>query len=270
MSTSQTRKQREAERTLQSLMRSMSGDAPRPASKRALFIALGLGAAGTGAAGTAGAVGIAGATKFVFLGVLSGLAVTGVVVGVQSGLPRAQVARTQAATVVGSTLAAVPRLTSPQIVSSAGSEDRPGIEGTPVAAAPAPAARPQSVPHTERSREGMTDAAVTERSASPAAPPMAAFEARPTASSSLRAEIAELDRVRSALARGDAPAGLTELRSYEAHFPRGALAQEATLLRIQALAMNGERAQAQRMARSFLASHPNGPHVEQLRALLDP
>ncbi|MEO6600445.1 MAG: outer membrane protein assembly factor BamD [Polyangiaceae bacterium] len=265
MSTSHNRQQLEAERTLRALMQSMSKDAPRPASKRAIFVALGLGAAGTGAAGTAGAVGIAGAAKFVFFGVLSGLAVTGVVVGVQSGLPHAQRERSQPALVVRSRSPSGPRRTSPPVASSASSEERPRSESTPAVAVQATPATPRSSPHSERSNEGMREDVAADR----AAPPTAAFEARPTSASSLRAEVAALDRARSALARGDAPTGLTELETYAAHFPRGALAQEATLLRIQALTMTGERAQAQKAARSFLASHPSGPHVEKLRELLD-
>jgi outer membrane protein assembly factor BamD (BamD/ComL family) len=86
----------------------------------------------------------------------------------------------------------------------------------------------------------------------------------------LREETRELDRARAAIVAGDAGAGLVALDRYAAAFPRGALAEEATLLRIKALVMRGDRARARALARSFMAARPRDPHIEELRLLLEP
>jgi len=47
------------------------------------------------------------------------------------------------------------------------------------------------------------------------------------------------------------------------------LAQEATLLRVQALMKRGDRAAARDVAERFLASHPSSPHEQKMRRLLE-
>jgi outer membrane protein assembly factor BamD (BamD/ComL family) len=99
---------------------------------------------------------------------------------------------------------------------------------------------------------------------------VAVFEATPPSASSLREETVQLDRARSAIVAGDAGAGLVALDRYAAAFPRGALAQEAALLRIRALVMSGDRSRARALARSFMAARPQDPNIEELRSLLEP
>ncbi len=41
------------------------------------------------------------------------------------------------------------------------------------------------------------------------------------------------------------------------------------MLRIQALALRGDRAAATRLAESFLAASPRSPHASRIRTLLD-
>lgn len=87
---------------------------------------------------------------------------------------------------------------------------------------------------------------------------------------SLEGEVAALDRARAALAAGDPARTIDLLDGYEQAFPRGALQQEATYLRIQALSKSGQRGAARDLAAHFLADHPASPHASQLQHLLSP
>lgn len=95
--------------------------------------------------------------------------------------------------------------------------------------------------------------------------------ARPSASSTadtLREEIAQLDKVRSAIRAGSPSQALTELDTYRARFPRGVLQQEALVQRIQALELSGNTAQATNLAQSFLSQHPHSPYAERIAHIL--
>src|SRR6187431_1016284 len=80
-----------------------------------------------------------------------------------------------------------------------------------------------------------------------------------------RADLSEqlrlIDAARSAVAAGNAPAASAALSSYRARFPRGLFGQEAAVLQIETLDLQGNHALAAAQARSFLARHPNSPHV---------
>jgi outer membrane protein assembly factor BamD (BamD/ComL family) len=82
--------------------------------------------------------------------------------------------------------------------------------------------------------------------------------------------VSSLDRARAALAGNDPARALTDLDEHEAEFPSGALAQEATLLRIEALVKLGRRSRAAEIARAFIADHPQSPHLSEVRALVNP
>jgi hypothetical protein len=84
---------------------------------------------------------------------------------------------------------------------------------------------------------------------------------------SIAREIRTLDQVRALLAKGDGRRALAELDRYRAEAPRGALGQEATLLRIEALVAAGDRPSARRLAQRFLREHPGTPHEKRVRAL---
>ncbi len=98
----------------------------------------------------------------------------------------------------------------------------------------------------------------------PAAPP--ALD--PPRALGLGQEVAALDRARDALAAGNAAGALRQVDEYEGQFPRGALAQEATALRIEALLQQGNRDAAVRLADRFLASNPKSPHAARIRLLV--
>jgi hypothetical protein len=99
--------------------------------------------------------------------------------------------------------------------------------------------------------------------------PMAAtvLEPRPPALG-LGQQVAALDRARDALASGNASGALRFVDEYDRQFPRGALAQEATALRIEALLQQGNRDAAVRLADRFLASNPRSPHAARIRLLV--
>jgi hypothetical protein len=90
----------------------------------------------------------------------------------------------------------------------------------------------------------------------------------PAKTSDLREEIRLLDQARSQIRSGSAAQALTTLRQYRSLFPRGAFLQEASVLRIEALAASGNRTLAASEAKRFLAHHPRSPHVERLERLI--
>ncbi|MDC3959868.1 hypothetical protein [Polyangium jinanense] len=82
----------------------------------------------------------------------------------------------------------------------------------------------------------------------------------------LAAELRALRVAREALASGDGARALVALDDYAARFPRGHLALEAEVLRIEALSRAGDASAADR-ARRFLEAHPQSPYAERLRPL---
>jgi len=140
------------------------------------------------------------------------------------------------------------------------------VEAPQPALSPEPAAvdsvpEPPSIPS-----EGASPPKASVRSTprSPALPAVA-----PSASSgSLHDEIALLDAARRALRAGDARLALGELDRHQAEYPHALLGQEATLLRIEALARSGNRPAAEALARQFLARQPNSPHAKRIESLL--
>lgn len=99
---------------------------------------------------------------------------------------------------------------------------------------------------------------------SPIRPPAAA-RASGVTSSSLRAEVAALDSVRSSLARDEPNSALALLAGYFRMFPRGRLRYEAQVLRIEAFAKAGQVDTAKRQAQEFLRRHPNSVLTARVR-----
>lgn len=89
-----------------------------------------------------------------------------------------------------------------------------------------------------------------------------------SASSSLREEVARLDAARTALAIGDFNAVSQTLERYRMDFPKGALAREADLVGINALAEQGDSAEAWRLARRFLSRYPHDVHAARVKQLV--
>jgi TolA-binding protein len=78
-----------------------------------------------------------------------------------------------------------------------------------------------------------------------------------------------LDRAREALRSGNAARALELVGQYQSQFPDGVLAQEAAVLRIDALDQQGKRAEAKRSAEQFLTKHPRSAHADRLQRLSD-
>jgi hypothetical protein len=85
---------------------------------------------------------------------------------------------------------------------------------------------------------------------------------------SLAEEVAAIKSAKGALAGGNAAQALRELDAYKQHFPRGRLAQEATVVRIEALINSGNQGAAGTAADHFLAAHPDSPYSARVRSLV--
>ncbi|MEO8902465.1 MAG: outer membrane protein assembly factor BamD [Polyangiaceae bacterium] len=87
------------------------------------------------------------------------------------------------------------------------------------------------------------------------------------ASDDLTEQLRLIDAARTALAAGNAGTAAQALATYNSKFPRGSFGQEAAVLRIEAIDRQGNHTQAAALARSFLAAHPNSPHVSLVKRI---
>jgi len=92
----------------------------------------------------------------------------------------------------------------------------------------------------------------------PAPPPV------PTIADELRL----IEQARAAIAAGDIPVADRALDAHARTYPSGVFAEEARVLRIDAMVGRGERARGEAAARTYLAAHPDSPHAPRLRALI--
>lgn len=123
-------------------------------------------------------------------------------------------------------------------------------------AAPAVTAPEPAAPAPE---PGVTASHVT---ASHVAPPHVEERRR-----TLAAEVALIDRART-LARSSPGESMTALDEYARTFPRGALHDEAAVVRVEALLAAGRRADAERAAQPYLRDRPNTPIARRMTDLL--
>jgi hypothetical protein len=87
---------------------------------------------------------------------------------------------------------------------------------------------------------------------------------------SIAREIGTIDRARKALREGRPKNALREIDLYRAGWPNGVFATEAEVLAIEAHLALGDRAQAVRAARVFLATEPSGRYALRVRSLFLP
>jgi hypothetical protein len=127
--------------------------------------------------------------------------------------------------------------------------------------AAAPVAPSQPAPSVAQSAPAISEPAP--RAAAAHSP-----SAGPRPASTLGDQVTALDRARRALADGDSRGALHALDDYEARYPHGVLAEEAEVVRVEALVAAGDHEGAARVGARFLASHPNSPHASRVRALL--
>jgi len=78
-----------------------------------------------------------------------------------------------------------------------------------------------------------------------------------------------IDAARAAVAAGNSSAASQALSTYGSKFPHGSFGQEAAVLRIETVDLQGNHGQASALARSFLAQHPNSPHVGLVQRIAD-
>jgi hypothetical protein len=116
-------------------------------------------------------------------------------------------------------------------------------------------------------------AETTATAAAPSDPPRAAAPPAstpaPKAADSIAAQVAALDAAQRLLASGDANGCLRALDRLTRDYPRTPLAQEATVLRVEALAASGRKAEARALASRFLAEHPDSPYATRLGTVVD-
>jgi hypothetical protein len=87
-------------------------------------------------------------------------------------------------------------------------------------------------------------------------------------SDALQEQVGLVDRARSLLASGDASGALHAVDAYEHRFPTGILLEEASLLRIQAIAARGDRAAAAALAQRFSTVYPRSVHTDTIQSLM--
>lgn len=98
--------------------------------------------------------------------------------------------------------------------------------------------------------------------------PSASIKPSSTPETTLRDEVALLDRARAEIARGATGEALATLAKHDATYPRGFLGSEAEVLRIEALVRAGRTAEAKARGEALLTREPNGPHEQRVRTLL--
>lgn len=231
-------------------------------------------AAATGASITLGAV-----AKQVALGLVGGLFAMG---GVQLAIDRASDPKPIAALQQPANLAARSASQSHRR-EGASSALPPSAEPLVVAGQENPSAQPKANspvagpvmrrrPATRSAGEAVSEPAeAVPAKAAATVEPQAAEVVKPQTAvaqnKSLAAEVALLDRARSALRAQDASLASRALDQYRKERQTAILEPEATVLQIQVLEKLGERAAAARLARQFIASHPESRHVDSLRVL---
>ncbi len=274
------------------LLRSAKGDAaPSDSAEKAAIalagaVILGVAASSTAAAtatatGTAkaakasalaGKLGVIAIWKWIGLGVIVGSAVTmsaeHVVRHADPSAHRVATAEPPSNPITSSNPSRLPELLEGQ------GEGPPAVVelSPPVPIAPI-ASAPIRAPHVEAPPPSA--AAISAEIAALAAPPAIAPSASavpvsvpaPNASA-LALEVASLDRARRALAAKDPAEAIRLLDVYEREVPVRVLGPEAQVLRIEAVAARGDRAEAKRLGEQFLIVYPRDPHADRVRRLL--
>jgi hypothetical protein len=148
----------------------------------------------------------------------------------------------------------------------------PADKPQPVATVAPPAAHPAPAPAKEETRTALE---ITENAAAsqqvtraPASTPRVSAAARSSAPAASQPDIAEeiqnIDSARALIRQGRTKEALAALDRGKSK----SLGVEATVLRIEALIRQGDRARATALANSFLAAHPKSPYASRIRALL--
>jgi hypothetical protein len=133
-------------------------------------------------------------------------------------------------------------------------------------ATPVPSRHPSPPGTNARARPTETSAPLLDSSESDASSASGSV-ASGAAAEQLSREVTRLRRARAALVAGAPATALEVLNGYALEFPLGTLRAEAAALRIEALAAQGERATARRLASEFLGSYPASPLAARVRQI---
>jgi hypothetical protein len=88
-----------------------------------------------------------------------------------------------------------------------------------------------------------------------------------TRSSALAAEVARLDTARTSNASGDYDGTIQLIERYHRDFPDGALAPDADVVALEAVAAKRDQAETARRAALFLSRYTGDPHAARVRWL---
>ena len=146
-----------------------------------------------------------------------------------------------------------PTPSAPEPIAALSVNDLPTVKAMP----PVRVASPSS---SGPSATGATGASLTTPEPAPAA------TASPAAR--LTEETRAVGAIRASLQKGDTREALRLLDAYEAEFAHGVLGEEAEVLRIETLIRAGNKDDAARRAKRFLAERPSSPHAARVRTMM--
>ena len=126
---------------------------------------------------------------------------------------------------------------------------------------------PSRTPSPQKSSQEGVPALPPPAPSSSATMPSARPSAAP-ATPSLSDEIRNLDRARTRLGANDPAGALQLLDEYDRRGRRGRLADEATLLRIEALARAGRKGDAEGLAKRFVRANPDSSLSDRARGFI--
>jgi hypothetical protein len=92
-------------------------------------------------------------------------------------------------------------------------------------------------------------------------------EASAAESSTLSAEVSRIDAARTSNARGDYDQAIRRIERYHRDFPHGALAPDADVVALEAVAAKRDQAETARRAALFLSRYPGDPHTARVKWL---
>jgi hypothetical protein len=213
----------------------------RPSPEQTARMAAGLG------------ISIAAATSTAAAATAAAAAPAAVVTTTTAWISAGVVAVAVAATVVGVRLSAAPHgagKAADRAAPAAIAPPAPRAEEPPIAVAAVPAGASVAAPADRKTDK------IHRRAATPA----------PAAD--LRDQIALIDAARTAVKAGATDRALALLRRYDATYPGGAFRPEALALRIEALDHGGRGAEAQALAREFLARYPQSPVADRVARIV--
>jgi hypothetical protein len=269
-----------------SLLESANDDQPSPAALRKAAVALGVPAALIGVTAATSSATVGSAASAAVAGSSSTAAATSATAAASTvaagstiatsagivGITKAVVVGLGASAVIGGAVVTTevvrsspPAPQQPAIVASAASSSRPLapiVSALPTSVASAPPvidvdALPRVAPAPSRAAP-----------VAPSAAPVATEPISPPATSSVTEEVAELDRARALVAAKKPGAALGVLDEFARRWPRAILAPEAAVLRVEAELARGNRAGAERLARSLIAAQPNSAYARKVANLV--